>query len=626
MAGLKVGLVSVYYMAMYIRRTSIKSRKDGTQYFTYRLVESQRIGAKVKQITLLNLGRNFSLPREQWPELSSRIQDIIIGRQRLFPMPDEIEKLAQRFAALVIQAQQRQEAEHDEQLYKEVDIRSLEIIRPRSVGKEHVAVEALRSLKLDDKLRDLGFTGPHFAASVGTIIGRMCLPGSELATHNWLQNVTGLGELIDFDYGKTSLYSLYQVSDQLFKHKEAIEAHLYNQEKRLFGFQETITLYDLTNTYFEGSCQSNSLAAYGHSKEKRTDCPLVTLALVLDSSGFPKKSKVFEGNVSESTTLAEMIKGLESPAIPEMFEQKNATIVMDAGIASEENIEWLKEHRYPYIVVSRKHHREFNEDDAVLVKEDGDYKVKVQTALDPDTGEALLYCHSTRREKKEQAIGDLFIKRFEDTMQKLAEGLHKKGCVKKYDKVLERIGRIKQKNSKASKQYKITVQKDDKSGMATLITWEHVPKADTKDTFPGVYCLRTSHDDWDENKLWHTYTMLTELESVFRSLKTELGLRPVYHQKTDRVTGHLFITVLAYHLVHTIRYRLKSTDINSSWGDLRKQLEGQARVTVTMKQKDGSTVHVRKSTRPELRQQKIYTALGLSSHPGKTITTEIEAK
>ena len=613
-------------MAMYIRRTSIKSRKDGTQYFTYRLVESQRIGAKVKQVTLLNLGRDFSLPREQWPELSNRIQDIIAGRQRLFPIPDEIEKFAQRFAALVIQAQQLQESEQDEQLYKEVDIGSLEVIRPRSVGKEHVALEALRSLRLDEKLRDLDFTGPHLAAAIGTIIGRMCFPGSELSTHNWLQNVTGLGELTDFDYGKTSLYSLYQISDQLFKHKEAIEAHLYNQEKRLFGFQETITLYDLTNTYFEGSCQGNSLAAYGHSKEKRTDCPLVTLALVLDSSGFPKKSKVFEGNVSESQTLAEMIKGLESPTIPEMFEQKNATIVMDAGIASEENIEWLKEHRYPYIVVSRKHHREFDEDNAVLVKEDDDYKVKVQKTVDPDTGEVLLYCHSTRKEEKEQAIGDRFIKRFEDTMQKLAEGLHKKGCVKKYDKVLERIGRIKQKNPKASKQYKITVEKDDKSGKATLITWKHVPKADTKDTFPGVYCLRTSHNDWDENKLWHTYTMLTELEGVFRSLKTELGLRPVYHQKTDRVTGHLFITVLAYHLVHTIRYRLKSTNINSSWSDLRKLLEGQARVTITMRQKNGNVVHVRKSTRPELRQQKIYTALGLSSHPGKTITTEIKAK
>jgi len=612
---------------MYIRRTSIKSRKDGSQYFTYRLVESQRIGKKVKQYTLLNLGKNFSLPREQWPELSNRIQDILIGRQPLFPVADEIEKLAQRFAALLIQSQKQQDPEQNKVVeYKEVDLDSLEVIRPRSVGKEHVAVETLRSLKLDEKLKALGFTGPQLAAATGTIIGRMCFPGSELATHNWLQNVTGLGELIDFDYGKMSLYSLYQVSDHLFKHKEAIETHLYNQEKRLFGFQETITLYDLTNTYFEGSCKKNSLAAYGHSKEKRTDCPLVTLALVLDSSGFPKKSKVFEGNVSESQTLAEMIKGLESIPTTELFEQKKATIVMDAGIATEDNIDWLKEHKYPYIVVSRKHHREFNEDAAVLVKEDGDYKVKVQKTVDPTNGEALLYCHSTRKEKKEQAIADRFIKRFEDAMQNLAAGLLKKGCVKKYGKVMERIGRIKQKNPKAAKQYRITVAKDDKSGKATQITWEHMPKIETTDTFPGVYCLRTSHNNWDEDKLWHTYTMLTELEGVFRSLKTELGLRPVYHQKTDRVTGHLFITVLAYHLVHTIRLQLKTNEQNSSWGNIRKQLEGQNRVTISMKQKNGNIVHIRKSTQPEIRQQKIYTTLGLSSYPGKTIKAEIEAK
>ena len=448
--------------------------------------------------------------------------------------------------------------------YKEIDIDSLEIIRPRSVGKEHVALEALRRLELDKKLKELGFTGPQLSAAIGTIVGRMCFPGSELATHNWLQNITGLGELIAFDYGKTSLYSLYQVSDKLLKHKEAIESHLFNQEKQLFSFRETISLYDLTNTYFEGSCKRNDLAAYGHSKEKRTDCPLVTLALVLDASGFPKKSKVFEGNVSESRTLAEMIKGLESNVPQQLFEQKNATIVMDAGIATEGNIEWLKEHNYPYIVVSRKHHREFNEDAAVVVKEDGEYKVKVQKTVDSETGEALLYCHSTRKEQKEQSIADRFIKRFEDNMQKLAEGLHKKNCTKNYDKILIRIGRIKQKNPKAAKQYKIHVEKDKECGNASRISWEHTPQAETPDTFPGIYCLRTSHKDWDESKLWHTYTMLTDLESVFRSLKTELGLRPVYHQKTDRVTSHLFITILAYHIVHTIRYQLKLSDINSS--------------------------------------------------------------
>ena len=419
---------------------------------------------------------------------------------------------------------------------------------------------------------------------------------------------------------------MYQISDQLLKHKEVLEAHLYNQEQSLFGFQETITLYDLTNTYFEGSCKSNALAVHGHSKEKRSDCPLVTLALVLDSSGFPKRSKVFKGNVNEPKTLAEMIQSLATTASSGLFEQEKATVVMDAGIATEDNVEWLKENQYPYIVVSRKQYREFDEEDAVIVKQDDDYTVKVQKTIDQETGEALLYCHSTRKEKKEQAIQDRFTERFEDEMKKLAGGLHKKGCTKKYDKVLERIGRIKQKYSKAAKQYKIEVEKDDKSGNANLVRWLHQPAPDTTDTFPGVYCLRTSHKAWDEDTLWHTYTMLTDLEAVFRSLKTELGLRPNYHQTTDRVTGHLFITVMAYHLVHTLRHRLKKSGINNSWDGLRKQLEGQNRVTVSRQNKKINMIHVRKSSRPEPRQQRIYNALGVSGLPGRTIKTTIERK
>ena len=452
----------------------------------------------------------------------------------------------------------------------------------------------------------------------------MCQPGSELATHYWLRNVSGLGELIDYDFSKINLYKMYKISDQLFNNKEAIESHLYLQEKNLFGFQETITLYDLTNTYFEGSSKANELGKRGHSKEKRSDCPLVTLALVLDSSGFPKRSKVFEGNVSEPSTLAKMIKGLEKKNLsPELFEPLKATIVMDAGIATEDNIKWLKENSYPYIVVSRKRHREFNEDEAVVVKQDDDGTVKVQKVIDSENNEVLLYCHSTKREKKEQAINDRFTVRFEEAISKLESGLHKKGCLKKYDKVLEKIGRLKQQYSKAAKHYKIEVSKDEKSGNAVKILWTRQTIADTKDSLPGVYCLRTTHTDLDEAALWRTYTMLTDLEAVFRSLKSELGMRPVFHQLTKRVTAHLFISVLAYHLVHSIRYRLKKTGINSSWSDLRKQLTGQNRITISMQCRDDAVVHVRKTTRPEPRQQKIYSALGLCPHPGRTIKTTI---
>ena len=604
---------------MYIRRTTIKSRKDGGQYYTYRLVRSERIGKKVRQHTLLNLGTGFSLPREQWPELVSRIQSVIDGQIEIVKIPQAIEELAQNYAAQIIQSRTDHKSKNEQLDYRQVNIDSLEMLRPRSVSCEHVALEAFRALELDKQLKKIGFNGPQLATATGTIIGRMNNPGSELATHYWLQNISGLGELIDYDFSKINLYKMYAISDQLLKNKEAIEKYLYLQEKNLFGFKETITFYDLTNTYFEGSAAANKLGERGHSKEKRTDCPLVTLGLMLDSSGFPKCSKVFEGNVSEPVTLEKMIKGMEQKSSPDLLNHQKATIVMDAGIATEDNIKWLKGHHYPYIVVSRKHHRQFNEQEAVVVKQDRDYTVKAQKVLDAENNEILLYCHSSKREKKEQAINDRFTANFEEALTNLESGLHKKRCLKKYDKVLEKIGRLKQQYSKAAKHYNIKTYKDEKSGNAVKITWKRQVAPDTKDSLPGVYCLRTSHMELDEDTLWHTYTMLTDLEAVFRSLKSELGMRPVFHQITKRVTGHLFISVLAYHLVHSIRYQLKKTGDTSSWSDLRKQLAGQNRVTISMQCKNNDVIHIRKSTRPEPRQQKIYSALGIGFHPGKTI-------
>jgi len=604
---------------MYIRRTSIKSRKDGSHYYSYRLVESKRTKNGVRQHTLLNLGANFALPREQWPELTKRIEDILSGQRSLFVIGRDIEQLAQSCASRII-ASYREVEHFDDGDYREVDLDSIEMSRPRSVGAEHITLEALRLLGLDTKFTELGFNGPQAAAAIGTIIGRCCEPGSELATHAWLQERSGLGELIDHDFNNLSLYGLYQVSDQLLKKKVAIEEHLYEREQGLFSLQETITLYDLTNTYFEGQSKANAFAANGHSKEKRSDCPLVTLGLVLDSSGFPKRSHVYKGNVSEPTTLAEMLQDLEGGRASTGLKP---TVVMDAGIATEENIAWLLEHQYPYLVVSRKRHREFDEESSVVVKKDDECTVRVQKVFDKETQETLLYCHSSQREKKDQAIDDRVTSRLEEALVKLADGLQKKRFLKKYDKVMVKIGRLRQKYSRASKQYTISVEKDDISGNATKITWQQKAVENTTDSYPGVYCLRTSHADWDESLLWNTYTMLTDLEAVFRSLKSELGLRPIHHQITDRVAGHLFITVLAYHLVHTIRFRLKQEKIDSNWSSIRKLLSNQSRVTVSMQCKSGSTVHVRKSTRPEPKQQEIYSAVGIKSHPGRTIKTTI---
>jgi len=620
---------------MYIRRTTINRHKDGKPYYTYRLVESVRTSKGVRQHTLLNLGSNFTCPRESWPDLSNRIEEIISGQQLLFPPVSDLEDAAQRYAALIIQARNRSDGIDGDSTsssdYRNVDINTLEFMRPRSIGAEHVAYEALRQLQLDKKLQELGLNKHQLYTAIGSVIGRMIAPGSELATHYWLQHHTGLGELLGYDYESTKLTRMYQASDILLKHKEALERHLYERQRSIFQFEETITLYDLTNTYFEGSGKYNALAAHGHSKEKRTDCPLVTLGLVLDSSGFLIRSKVFSGNASEPQTLAEMIKGLngspqtESTKQQPVFNQGRPTIVMDAGIATEDNINWLKKKQYPYLVVSRKRHREFSEKEAVVVKKDKDCTVKAYKKINDQTGEVELYCHSTRREDKERAIYDRFSTRFEEALDKLNAGLHKKGCIKKYDKVLLSLGRLKEKYSRAAKNYRITVNKDKKTGNAVRIIRERKESSNSTDSHPGVYCLRTNQDTWDESTLWRTYTMLTDLEAVFRSLKSELGLRPVFHQKTKRVSGHLFITLLAYHLIHTIRCQLKTNNIHSSWSDLRKQLTGQDRVTVSMQCRNGDTVHIRKSTRPEPRQQVIYDALGLSHYPGRIIKKTVSA-
>ncbi len=183
---------------------------------------------------------------------------------------------------------------------------------------------------------------------------------------------------------------------------------------------------------------------------------------MLDSSGFPKSSQVFAGNASEPETLKKMVNGLEKKGRSDLFETQKATVVMDAGIASEKNIEWLKANEYPYIVVSRKRHRQFDEDEAVVVKQDKGCTVKAQKVIDSKTGEALLYCHSTQREKKERAINNRFSIRFEEALKHLDAGLYLKNRLKKYDKVIEKIGRLKQKNTRASKLYQIDVLKDEK--------------------------------------------------------------------------------------------------------------------------------------------------------------------
>ena len=533
-------------------------------------------------------------------------------------LTEALETHAQRYAAQLIARQARDGVADDApaeaaERFQDVDVSTLELVRPRSVGVEHAALATLRQLGFEEKLSDLGFNKPQIAAAVGNVIGRMAAPGSELATYGWLQNRTALGELIGYDYEGMDLQQLYRSADRLLNHRDALESHLFKAAQDLLGFSETITLYDLTNTYFEGSASGIEKAHNGKSKEKRSDCPLVTLALVLDASGFPKRSQIFEGNVSEAGTLKTMLEGLSA--------KPGAVVVMDAGIATEVNLAWLKEHGYRYVVVSRKRTRQFDPEQATEVLTAGQTPVHVQRVQAPDSGEVLLYCYSPARAEKDKAIDTKKAERFEAELQKIAAGLAKQRGTKDAGKIRERIGRLKERYARAAQHYAIEFALDKAGQKVTAITWSKNPKPGSAATHPGVYCLRTTLTEPDGAALWRIYSMLTTLESVFRSLKTDLGLRPVYHHMQRRVEGHLFISVLAYYAVHTLRQRLKAEGIGNSWETLRNTLSSQVRITATLQRRDGRTVHVRKASRPEPAQQRIHAALKLPANPGGTQQT-----
>jgi transposase len=489
-----------------------------------------------------------------------------------------------------------------------VDIASLQLIQPRSVGVEAAGLAAMDWLGIDPLLRDLGFNGIQRAAVAGSLIGRMAAPGSERATWRWLVERSALGELLGVNFDTMSPMQLYRASDLLVKHRDKIEDALFGRVQDLFGLPVTVTLCDLTNTCFEGTAAGNKKAVRGRSKEKRSDCPLVTLGLVLDGSGFVRRSKMFAGNVAESTTLAEMLKGLTAP--------KGALVIMDAGIATAANVAWLKEQEYRYLVVSRERARQFDADQAIDTLTASNETIQLQRVLNEDSTEVRLHRHSAGRDAKETAIAGRSVTRFETGLAKLAAGLARPKSRKKLADIQQRIGRLKEKSRGIGQHYEITVTPDETGKNAAAITWTKTPVEGSMLTHPGVYCPRGSETSWDAAKLWHAYTMLTDLEAVFRGLKSDLGLHPVFHHNETRTEGHLFITVLAYQLVQTIRHKLRAAGETMSWSRLREILSVQQRITATFRQRDGRALHVRKATAAEPALRKIHDALGIDAAPG----------
>lgn len=598
-----------YTCAMFIRET-VKSIK-GKKYIQHQLVESVRTPNGPRQTLILNMGF-LDLPKDKWKELANTIESELHKQERLFTTDPEIEMLARHYTKVIIKQQLRCAESNNAvynlpPLYERVDIHSVSTTDVKTMGAEHVAVSSLQEYGFDKILKDLKFSDKEIGYAKMLIAARLVHPASERETAIWINENSAVCELINTN---AVVYdnALHRVACLLLEHHEAIEKELSQTARGIFDLKETVILYDLTNTYFEGSKRASRISKPGKSKERRNDRPLVTLALTVDEDGFPKQSKILEGNISEPQTLESMLNELAKA------DGSQKTVVIDAGIASEKNIEIIKQKDFKYVAVSRK--KTYGNDfwDGSIEKDlklsDGESKLKVK--LVEKDKEAFLLCHSIDKQLKEKAILGKKTDRFEQELKKLKEGLSKKGAQKKYESIIERVGRLKERYGVGSL-YDIIIESAD--GKVTQIDYIKNLNGKVKETKVGEYILRTNRLDLCEEEISKIHRSLTTIEDSFRSMKSHLGLRPIHHKRDDATTAHIFITVLAYHILAGILKKLRQNKIQYNWQTIRNILSTHVRVTTSFKTEDESIINIRNSSIPTINQQAIYKSLNLKQQP-----------
>nr|AJG38141.1 transposase [bacterium enrichment culture clone fosmid MGS-K1] len=598
---------------MFVKEIS-KKNPTSEKIFTYhRLMESIRTDRGPRQRKILDLGQ-LDLPREEWKTLANRIEEIVTGQQSFITVPTHIESLAHHYAHLLQEKEMRSVPATEHPEWETVELTSLSSSRSRTIGAESVGYAAFQRLGFPEMLSEMGFKEEEIHKAALLIIGRLVHPASERETAIWGRQLSGLDELVGTSFQHLSNNALYRTCDRLLERRNEIEDRLARRERDLFDLDEKIILYDLTNTYLMGSAQNSEKARRGRSKQKRHDCPLLTLALVVDSDGFPKSSRVLKGDVSEPETLETFLEDLKSSREGQLsLLTKPQTIVFDAGIGIHDNLGMVRGRGFHYITVSRQRPVEVQEEGLRVVKQDKDSTVEIKR-LDAEE-EVIVYCQSTARARKEESIKARLQKHFEEGLKGISDSLTKKRGHKRYEKVMERVGRLKEKYPTIAQFYNVEVEQENER--VTRIEWAIDKQKEMEARFSGSYYIRSSRTDMDEEELWHLYMMLSQVEESFKCLKAELGMRPLYHTKDLRMEGHIFITVLAYHLLASIQRELRHKGISYRWKTIREQLSNQTRVTTSLTNNRGERIHVRHTTDPEPFHFEIYRALGLPVRPVK---------
>lgn len=601
---------------MFIRESKTKNKKTGKVYIKHTLVESVRTERGPRQRLVMTLGR-LTLDKSLWKELALALElyfhsDAKLEKLSLFALPSELlEEIIKQRTTMKFHKNQRAKekgAQEEEKDLQQVDINSLAISESRSLGPELVVYDAWKSLRFEQILEDCGFSGKEVALAAAVIWGRLIAPGSDLATWRWLRTSSSLSDFFDVNILKVHKDKIYEIADKLQSKKNILEEKLYKQQCSVLNLQSTLFLFDLTNFYFEGQALGNELAKRGKSKEKRSQNSLVSLALLVDGDGFPIKSEVYEGNIGEPRTLEEILEKsglLNSPKDELPF---RPTLAMDRGIATKENIKLLKKHNFPFTVIQRadkssKFKDEFKSMNGFTAIKD----VKGQTIQLKRIGNELL-CVSEGKCLKENAIYNKKKSKIKKELEALSKAFTN-GRLQDPIKIQQRIGRIKGGNPGFDKYFSVKFI-ERKNGKKGELTYQEKTK---KNPFAGCYVIEHEDVGNDEETIWRIYSTLTRVEASFRSMKTDLGTRPIYHQGSERTKGHLFISILAYHILANVEYRLRQQNRPSRWSTICKQLSNHTRCIIQWKDEKGKSQNKKLSGQPEPQHLDIYRKLQVTN-------------
>ena len=578
----------------------------------YRLVESYRNGfGKVCHHTILTAGFIEDLCAEQLVQVQKGLNDHMEGKNyKLFQQNEDtlVNSYIDKFFKQMVKEKRVDKTITDKsQDWQTIDINTLKNKEIREVGAEWLCYQATKQLGIDTFLLGKGWAQEKVSLALTHMVSRAVYPASEYKTSRWATENSAICEITGYDVKKITKDKLYHISHALYREKDALEQYLSHCTNELFDLQDKIILYDLTNTYFEGEKRGSQLARFGRSKEKRSDARLVVMAVVVNTEGFIKYSTIYEGNKPDCKTLADMIDKLR---LATSQTQKKALVVIDAGIATDQNLETIRQKGYDYLCVSRSNLKDYTVEPAsetVFVTDKKDQKIELVKVQTSNNSDYYLKVKSQAKEKKESAMNSRFKDRFEEGLKNIEASLHKKSGVKKIDRVHQRIGRLKQKYPSIHRFYQIDTQTNEKE-IVTSLTWSIKHSIDP-DSENGIYFLRTSLVEPNQALVWTFYNTIREIEYTFRVLKTDLDLRPIFHQTDDASMAHLHLGLLAYWIVNTIRYQLKQKGINSDWREIVRIMNTQKCVTTTAQNNKDEIISIRKCSEPEENAKLIYDTL-----------------